>query len=102
MKALALLVGQLLQRRGDVGVGSAVPVGFGVVPGVIARALGLVFVPLLGHRDAGNHRLLDTGGVHGLDQRGHAFAFLEEVDVVQVGITVAVVTRLRRLAQPGG
>lgn len=49
VEPLALLTWQLLQRRRHVCVGGAVPIGVGVITGVVARALGLVFVPFLGH-----------------------------------------------------
>ncbi|MNH44237.1 hypothetical protein D3C79_1063400 [compost metagenome] len=52
VEALALLTWQLLQRRRHVSISGAVPVGISVITGVVARALGFVFVPFLGHRYA--------------------------------------------------
>ncbi|MCY1286178.1 hypothetical protein D9M70_351420 [compost metagenome] len=88
-----LLVRQLPHRGGHQHIGGAVPVGAGVVAGVVAWPLGLVLVPLLGHRNAGDHHMVDAPLVHGRQQGVHAVAFLEEVHVVQVGVAVAVIPR---------
>ena len=90
MEALALLGGQTLVGGRDEHVGSAVPIGIGVITGVITRTLGLVLVPFLGHRNTGEHHMIDVVFRHFLQQFVHAGTFLEKVDVVQVGVAVAV------------
>ncbi|MCY1448045.1 hypothetical protein D9M71_646920 [compost metagenome] len=55
MKAPSLFGGELFHGRRHVGIGGAVPIGIGVVTGVVTRPLGFVFMPFLGHRDTGNH-----------------------------------------------
>ncbi|MCY1533704.1 hypothetical protein D9M68_690450 [compost metagenome] len=91
VEAPPLLGRQLPHRSGHQHIGGAVPVGTGIVAGVVARALGLVLVPLFGDRDTGDHHVIDASLVHGLQQGAHAIAFLEEVHVMQMGIAVAVV-----------
>lgn len=88
---LALFGGQLVDRSGHDHISGAVPIGIRVITGVIARALGLVFMPFLRHGHAGNHHMLDAIGRHGLEQLVHACRLLEEVDVMQVRVAVGIV-----------
>jgi hypothetical protein len=92
VKALTLFSRQLLVRMGNQPVGSAVPVNIGIVTGVVAWPLGFIFMPLFRHGYAGEHCMLNLSSSHCLQQLVHSGAFLEEIDVVQVRIAVAVIT----------
>ncbi|MNE48971.1 hypothetical protein D3C80_1434630 [compost metagenome] len=94
MKALALLGRQLLVGMRDQHIGGAVPIGIGIIAGVIARALGFVLVPFLRHRDTREHYMLDIGLGHALEQLVHAGAFLEKIDIMQMGIAVDILASL--------
>ena len=60
-------------RISDQHIGCTEPVGAAIVTSVIARALGLILVPLLGNRHATDHGMIDAGGVHGLNKRVRPF-----------------------------
>ena len=101
MKVLALRGGKFIDRRRDDHIRCAVPIGIGVVTGVVARALGLVFVPFLGHGNPGNHDVLNAVVRHGLEQLVHAGGFLEKIHVMQVRVAVGIVTGLHGKAAGG-
>ena len=96
METVTLIGRHLLQRLGNQHVGGAKPVGTAIVTGIVARPLGLVFMPLLGNRNPGQHDMLDVGLIHGLDQAVQPGTFLEEINEMQVGVTVAVLARRQR------
>lgn len=93
MQALALLSWYLLVSMRHQHIGSAVPIGIGIITGVITGPLGFVLVPFLRHRNTREHHMLNIAGSHLLKQLGHAGAFLEKIHVVQVRIAVAIIPR---------
>src|SRR5690606_9803666 len=94
VKALALLLVQFLHGGGDDHVGGAVPVHRSIIPSVVAWSLRLVFMPLLGYRNATDHGVIDIARMHRFDELGNSSTFLKEIHQMQVRITVAIVTRL--------
>jgi hypothetical protein len=78
VKVQTLLRRQFLHGIGNDHVGGAVPVGVGVITGVIARTFGFVFMPFLRHGNAGNHHMVDGIVLHGREQFRHARGFLEK------------------------
>src|SRR3990167_3896047 len=101
VKVLALRRRKFIHCRRDDHIRGAVPISIGVVTGVIARTLGLVFVPFLGHGNPGNHDVLNAVVRHGLEQLVHAGALLKEIHVMQVRVAVGIVTSLRGKAADG-
>ena len=93
MHACALRRRHRAHRLGQDRIGGAVPVQRRIVALVVTRLLRLVLVPLLHHGNAHQHGRIDPRRVHRLEQPGRAFALLEEIDVVQVCIDVAMVAR---------
>src|SRR5690554_8192883 len=90
MEAPALLLVKLLQGVGQNMIGATVPVGAGIIAGIVAWAAGFILVPFLGYRNAADHHVADVMGIHLLEQLVHALAFLEEVHVMQVGVGIDI------------
>src|SRR5690606_20273810 len=102
MEAPALLLVKLLQGVGQNVIGATVPVGAGIIAGIVAWAAGFILVPFLGYRNAADHHVADVMGIHLLEQLVHALAFLEEVHVMQVGVGIDILPGLGNQAeQPG-
>ena len=94
MKVPTLLCSQTFDRRSHPYIRGTEPIGIRIITRVVAWPLGLVFMPLLGNRNTGDHDVLDTVLRHSRQQLVHSRRFLEEIDVMQMCIAVGVVTGL--------